>query len=352
MANNVRIGFVGAGSMGQCAHLRNYLITPGCEVVALAELRAGLAATVAQRYGIPRVYPDHRAMLEAETLDAIVSIQPYQVYGRLLPELLAARVPVLIEKPLARSVEAGQAILRKLNEIGGRLFVGYHKRSDPATAWALRQIAAWKSTGAVGALRYVRVTMPPGDWIAGGFSHCLSSDEAYPALAFDPPPGGMDEPTAKRYDAFVNYYIHQVNLIRLLLGERYRVTYADPCGVLLAGASDGGAVAVALEMAPYRTTVDWQETALVAFEKGWIKLELPAPLAIDRPGRVTAFEGPGDGAEPRTISPTLPLVHAMRRQAEHFVAEVRGDGPTVLCRADEALEDLELARRYIELAAS
>lgn len=35
----VRIGFVGTGSMGQCAHLRNYALIPACEVVAIAELR-------------------------------------------------------------------------------------------------------------------------------------------------------------------------------------------------------------------------------------------------------------------------------------------------------------------------
>ena len=45
----VRIGIIGAGTMGQCAHLRNYAITPGCKVVALAELRPKLANAVAQR---------------------------------------------------------------------------------------------------------------------------------------------------------------------------------------------------------------------------------------------------------------------------------------------------------------
>jgi predicted dehydrogenase len=157
----------------------------------------------------------------------------------------------------------------------------------------------------------------------------------------------MDAATAKRYDVFVNFYIHQINLIRFLLGENYSIHYADPSGVLLAGASESG-VACALEMAPFRTTIDWQESALVAFEKGWIRLELPAPLAIDRPGRVTVYEDKGNGAEPRTYSPTLPFIHAMRRQAELFIAAVRGE-QTMLCRAEEALQDLLLARTYIEL---
>ena len=36
-----RIGFVGVGFMGQCAHLRNYAVLPECEVVAIAELSDG-----------------------------------------------------------------------------------------------------------------------------------------------------------------------------------------------------------------------------------------------------------------------------------------------------------------------
>ena len=38
----VRIGFVGVGGMGQCAHLKNYITLQNCEVVALAEIRENL----------------------------------------------------------------------------------------------------------------------------------------------------------------------------------------------------------------------------------------------------------------------------------------------------------------------
>ncbi len=49
----VKIGFVGVGRMGQCAHLKNYVTIPGCEVVAIAELREELGRRVAARYGFP-----------------------------------------------------------------------------------------------------------------------------------------------------------------------------------------------------------------------------------------------------------------------------------------------------------
>lgn len=343
----VRIGFVGVGGMGQCAHLRNYVTVPDCEVVAIAEIRQDLGRRVAARYGVPRVYGDHASMLAKETLDGIVASQPFTRHGTLIPELLAAKVPVFTEKPLAGTIEMGEKVLAAAKKAGTWHMVGYHKRSDPATMHAKAEIERLTSTGELGKLTYVRILMPAGDWVAAGFTDLIRTEEKGPELAFDPPAKDMDKPTYDAYLSFVNYYIHQVNLMRHLLGEPYRVTYADPSGVLLAGVSASG-VACAIEMSPYRTTIDWQESALVAFEKGFVRLELPAPLAANRPGRVTVFRDPGDGATPQEIVPQLPWVHAMRQQAVNFVRAIRGEAKPP-CDSAEALEDLKVAREYIRL---
>jgi predicted dehydrogenase len=343
--NKVRIGFVGVGNMGQCAHLKNYVTVPECEVVALAELRPDLGKRVAARYGVPHVYRDAREMLAAEQLDGIVAAQQFTRHGVVLPELYAKGVPVLSEKPLASSIEAGDKLLAALKAGGSWHMVGYHKRSDPAVMYARQEIARLKASGELGALRYVRILMPAGDWVANGFSDLLRSDEPMPDLAKDPPASDMDAEANKLYISFVNYYIHQVNLLRYLLGEPYRVTFADRGGVLLATESQSGATGV-IEMTPYRTTVDWQESALVAFEKGYLKIELPAPLANNRPGRVEIMRDPGAGVTPTTTAPSLPWVHAMRQQAINFVRAIRGEIEPP-CQAAEALEDLQVARDYI-----
>ncbi len=342
-----RIGFVGVGSMGQCAHLRNYAALEDCEVAAIAEIRPELARKVAAKYGVPSVYGDFREMLEKERLDGLVASQPFSRHGVLVPELLKAGVPVFTEKPIAASVEVGVRIAEAVGSSGTWLMVGYHKRSDPATMRARQEIERLKKTGELGSLKYVRITMPAGDWIAGGFNDLIKSDESCPALESDPPASDMDENTWNEYTRFVNYYIHQVNLMRHLLCEPYKVTHADPSGVLFVGESESGAACV-IEMTPYQTTIDWHESALVCFEKGYVKLELPAPLACNRAGRVTIFSDPGGGAAPETLVPTLPWEHAMRRQAMNFLAAIRGE-MAPLTEAEEALEDLKLAREYIRL---
>jgi len=246
-----------------------------------------------------------------------------------VPELLQAGVPLFTEKPLAGAPEQGEKILRAVEASGTWYMVGYHKRSDPATMYAKAEVDRLKATGELGAPRYVRILMPAGDWVASGFTDLIGTDEPLPPLDWDPPAADMDEQTSH------------------LLGEPYRVTYADPSGVLLVAVSDSG-VTGTIEMSPYQTTVDWQESALVAFERGYVKVELPAPLASNRPGRVEILRDPGEGVMPWTCSPSLPWVHAMRQQAMNFVAAIKGERPP-MCEAAEAMEDLRVAVQYIEL---
>ncbi|MEI6071259.1 MAG: hypothetical protein WCS31_05675 [Verrucomicrobiae bacterium] len=162
--------------------------------------------------------------------------------------------------------------------------------------------------------------------LAAGFNDLIKSSEPTGSLEHDPAPDDMDEATARDYSGFVNYYIHQVNLLRHLLGESYTVSYADPAKVLFVAHSASG-VPCTIEMAAYNTTIDWQESALVAFEKGYVKLELPAPVAYNRPGQVEILKDPGNGAVPLTIRPSLPWIHAMRNQALNFIKAVRGEAP-------------------------
>ena len=81
--------------------------------------------------------------------------------------------------------------------------------------------------------------MPAGDWIADGFTGLIDAGDKAGDLARRA--AGRRTWTSRPTSStsrFVNYYIHQVNLMRHLLGEPYKVTYADKTGVLLAVQSD------------------------------------------------------------------------------------------------------------------
>jgi len=223
--------------------------------------------------------------------------------------------------------------------------VANHKRSDPAVEYAMKTIGAWKASGEMGAMRYIRITMPPGDWVGGatGNRKPITTGEPYPAYTPEAVPDGFDPSLAADYISFVNYYIHQVNMMRHLLGEDYKLAYADNSGALLATESVSGVSGV-IEMAPYNTSDSWHESALVCFEKGYVYITLPAPLASQQAGTVTVFTDNGGGGV--YTSPALPNLSAMRNQAMNFVKAVKGEIPPP-CPSSEAVKDLELAMDYI-----
>ncbi|MHB1457582.1 MAG: Gfo/Idh/MocA family protein, partial [Armatimonadota bacterium] len=204
--DKVRVGFVGVGGMGQCAHLKNYVTVPDCEVVAIAEMREKQGKMVAARYGIPNTYKNHEDMLANEKLDCIVASQMFTRHGILVPELLKAGIPVFTEKPLAGSVEMGENIVKAVKDNNTWMMIGYHKRSDPASMYAKEMIDCLKVSGELGPMKYVRITMPAGDWVANGFLGLLFSDEPGIALDYEPPASDMDAKTYEDYTSFVNYY--------------------------------------------------------------------------------------------------------------------------------------------------
>lgn len=350
--SKIRLGFIGTGFMGQCAHMDHYdALRDQCELVAIAEAREDLRAQVASRYRIPETYASADDLLSYADVDAYVCIQQYRNHLGLLSKVLAKGKPVLTEKPIALSVEAGQQLRDLAKQYGSTYMIANHKRSDPAIEYAKCVIEEFLTSGEYGKPRYFRLTMPPGDWI-GGSGNAISSNEKYPPLELEPAslmPYFTPE-QAHDYDVFVNYYIHQVNLMHFLMGEDYKVSYADPSGALLIAHSASG-VPGTLEMATFNNSVDWQESALVTFEHAYVYITLPAPLASQQAGTVTVMKDAQGSKQPMFEMPMLPKRCAMRNQAMNFLKVCRGEMKPP-CSAEDAVFDLTIARDYIQMLSA
>ena len=343
--DKVKLGFLGCGFMGQLAHLQNYAALDTCEVIGLTDVKANQAKLVASAYAVPRVYSNADEMLADDEIDAVVAAQPFDNHVNIVRGVLDAGKHLLTEKPLCIYPQNGRGLVECAAKNKKIHMVANHKRSDPAVEYAVKTIKAWEISGEMGPMKYIRITMPPGDWISGaaGVGKPIRSDEEYAGYTPEPLPDGVDPSVAKPYVSFVNYYIHQVNLMRFLFGEDFTLTFADKSGVMLAVESLSGVCGV-IEMAPYETSDGWHETFTVCFQKGYIKVDLPAPLASQRAGTVTVFTDNGGGV---FTSPALPNISAMRNQAANFIKAVRGEiAPP--CPSSEAIKDLEFALAYID----
>jgi predicted dehydrogenase len=337
----VRIGFVGAGFMGQLAHIRSYaLLREECELVALAEPRQRTAELVAERYGIGRLYRDHCELLESEQLDGIVAAQRYTHHAALLPELYPHVGHLFTEKPLALSAETGEQLAALARDSGCVHMLGYQRRSDPATVEAKRTVDAWKSSGELGGLRYLRICYTDGDWTGNAHGLIDVGEEPPPFTAEEPPPefAGDDE-ALWALSTGVDELVHPLNLLRHFVGERYRLVFVHATGRLCAFESESG-VPMTIEVSPYRVSVGFDEELLVAFEHGYVRL-CPAPsLAVNRAGRIEIYTDAGR-ALPQRVAPELPWIDPQQAQAANFLRVCRGEAPPPTDAA-EAAEDLRL----------
>jgi predicted dehydrogenase len=342
VSGKVRIGFVGAGFMGQLAHIRSYaLLRDECELVALAEPRPRTAELVAERYGIGRVYHDHRELLESEELDGVVAPQRFTYHAALLPELYPNVAHLFTEKPLALGASAGDRLAELARESGCVHMLGYHRRSDPATREARRVVDEWKASGEVGELRYLRVCYSDGNWTANAEGRFIDVGEQAPPFPAEPyPEFAADEDVRWALSVGVDTLVHPLNLIRHFLGERYQVVFVHASGRLLVFESDSG-IPATIEVTPYRVSVGFDEELLVAFDRGYVRLR-PAPsLAINRAGSVDVYRDGGKGAPPELSSPQLPWTDPQQAQAADFLRVCRGERPPPTGVA-EAAEDLHL----------
>jgi predicted dehydrogenase len=161
----IRFGYVGCGFMAQKVHLPNFSSIPGCELLALAEVRAGLRDRVAARYGIPRRYASHEELARDPEIEAVGVSAGYALQGQMARDLLRAGKHVFMEKPMAVTVKDAEAILAASREGGGRLMVAYMKRYDTGNEAAKAAIDRFRENGELGALTFARNHGFCGDWI-------------------------------------------------------------------------------------------------------------------------------------------------------------------------------------------
>ena len=145
MSAPLRLGLAGLGSMGR-NHLRVISNHAETTLAAVADTDpAILAAAVAQTEA--RGYSDPLAMIEGAEIDGLVIAAPTTAHVALALAAIERGLPVLVEKPLAATVEDGLAILTAARRHGVRVQVGHVERYNPAVLEMGRLLrAGWLST--------------------------------------------------------------------------------------------------------------------------------------------------------------------------------------------------------------
>ncbi len=155
-AATVRVGVVGFGSIGR-HHARNLREMPGVELVGVVDSSA-VARVGAASAGFKTF--DSTADLIAAGLDAAVISVPTSLHENVAEPFIDASIALLVEKPLAHSMEAAKRLMARCSLAGVPLMVGYIERYNPAME-AVRDFVAAGSLGKLISMSARRVGILP-----------------------------------------------------------------------------------------------------------------------------------------------------------------------------------------------
>jgi len=104
------VGIVGAG-FAASSHIDALRRLPDVEVAGIAGSRPERSEQAADRFGIDRAFPDWRALVQYDAIDAVHDCTPNHLHSEINSASLAAGKHVLSEKPLAMdSGESGRLV--------------------------------------------------------------------------------------------------------------------------------------------------------------------------------------------------------------------------------------------------
>lgn len=132
----IRTAVIGVGSMGR-NHARLYRELEESQLAGVADADPEAARNAGQSFQAP-AYPDYRKMLAEVRPGAVTVAVPTAGHAEVVLAALEAGADVLVEKPIAATVEQAEQLIQTAEKLGRLLMVGHIVRFNPAIQ-ALKQ---------------------------------------------------------------------------------------------------------------------------------------------------------------------------------------------------------------------
>jgi predicted dehydrogenase len=342
LAPPLRIAVAGAGVIGR-RHIELIAADPGCSLAAIVDVSPA-AESLAASAGVP-LYRSIEAMLATMRVDGVIVATPNALHAAQALACIAAGVAVLIEKPVADTVRAGEALCEAAERAGARVLVGHHRRHSAIMARACEVIAS----GALGPL--VAIV---------GTALFYKPDDYFDEAPWRTRPGGGP--------VLINM-IHEIGNLRALCGEiasvqaiasnaRRGLAVEDTVAINLRFA--GGALGTFMLSDTAASARSWEQTsrenktyASYPDEDCYLVAGTNGSLAIPTM-RLRTYRSPDERSwwKPfHTQVPSVEDVDPLARQLAHFCAVIRGDAAPLVSVRD-GLQNLRVTEAIGEAAAS
>jgi predicted dehydrogenase len=126
----LKTAVIGVGNMGR-NHARVDWESPDIQLVGVADRNPEVSRNIAERYNT-RPYVDFRQLLDEQQPDAVTIAVPTSYHLEIALEVIQRGIHILIEKPIAFSVEEARIMIEAAQKANVQLMVGHIERFNPA----------------------------------------------------------------------------------------------------------------------------------------------------------------------------------------------------------------------------
>ena len=350
----VRVGVVGGGLIAQAEHLP-YLaaLRDRYSLTALAEPSRTVREALGARYGIAGLHADHRSLIEAGGLDAVVICSPAGTHAEQVLDALDAGLHVFVEKPMCITLADADAIVAARDRTGKVVQVGTMKRHDPAVEAMLDALPSSADD-----VRYVSVVVndPEFDPFFEAGEIVRGSD--VPAEVIEATRRGEAEQVAAAVgsgarevvqafsESFLGSLLHDLNVVHAALA---RMSEPLPARVVAGDWwDDGRAVYGALQLAngarcdlawvQLLATFEYRESIRIMLVDEVHELEFPSPWLKQHPTVYRRSRRAGRAADVRIVSA---YDESFARELRRFHASIV-DGVPCLTPPEGARLDIDV----------
>lgn len=152
MVEKFKVALVGTGSIAQIAHLPNWSKMDDVELVAICDVDRGKAASITDKFNVPRWYSVLDDMLNREKLDGLHICTPSLHHYPMALLALSKGVNILVEKPVALNSKETEKLNNQAKKNNLTLMVGMHNRFRDD----VRQLRDYLAQNELGEIFYIK----------------------------------------------------------------------------------------------------------------------------------------------------------------------------------------------------
>lgn len=198
----VRFAIIGAGIISK-NHGEGIAKSGNAELVAVCDIIEDKAKTLAEKYGVKKVYTDYHRLLEDPDVDAVCVCTPSGIHGQIVMDAAKAGKHILCEKPVEITSEKIDSLVEVVEASGVKMGCIYQRRFQQVP----KKVKAALESGAFGkvlmASAYLKYYRSPAYYRSAGWRATWEYD------------GG---------GCLMNQGVHGVDLISWLMGGVKHIT--------------------------------------------------------------------------------------------------------------------------------